>query len=105
MIDSKSPNQVVHIATQTYATDVTKDKPAMQSMVNVFSDHSVNQHETNSRSQIVSHDQQLGDIAVCNRSNTHNKPGANAYECYQTTQSNIPEAQYDFKIIKISACK
>jgi hypothetical protein len=58
----------------------------------------------------VDHDQsvisqQLGDITVCNRPNTHNQPGANAYECYQTTQSNIPEAQYDFKIIKISACK
>jgi hypothetical protein len=105
MIDSRSPDQLVRTAAQTYATDVSKDKPAMQPMLNVLSDHSVNQHETNSRSQIVSHDQQLGDITVCNRPNTHNQPGANAYECYQTTQSNIPEAQYDFKIIKISACK
>jgi hypothetical protein len=56
MIDSRSPDQLVLITAQTYATDVSKDKPAMQSMLNVLSDHIINQHETNGRSQIVSHD-------------------------------------------------
>jgi hypothetical protein len=105
MMDSRSPDKLVHIAAQTYATDVSKDRPAMQSMLNVLSDHSINQHETNSRSQIVGHDQQLGDIIICNKPKTHNQPGANDYEGYQTTQSNIPEVQYDFKIIKTSVWK
>jgi hypothetical protein len=103
MTDCRAFDQLVSTAAQTYATDVSK--PAMQPMLNVLSDHSVNQHETNCRSQIISHDQQLRDIVLYNRPNTHNQPGANAYECYQNTKSNIPEAQYDFKIIKISACK
>jgi hypothetical protein len=74
MMDSKSPDKLVHIAAQTYATDVSQDKPAMQSMLNVLSDHSMDQYETNSRSQIVGHDPQLGDIIICNKPKTHNQP-------------------------------
>jgi hypothetical protein len=95
----------VHIAAQTYAADVSKDKPEMQLMFNVLSDHSLNQYETNSRSQIIGHDPQLGDIILCNKPKTHNQLGANDYEDYQTTQSNIYEVQYDFKITKTSVWK
>jgi hypothetical protein len=103
LADSRAFDQLVSTAAETYATDVSK--PAMQPMLSVLSDHSDNQHVTSNRSLIVSHDQQLRDRVLYNRPNTHNQPGANAYECYQNTQSNIPEAQNDFKIIKILACK
>jgi hypothetical protein len=105
MADSSAFDQLVSTAAQMHAADFSKYKPAMQPTLNVLNEHSVNQHVTSNRSQIVSHDQQLRNIVLYNRPNTHNQPGANAYECYQNTQSNIPEAQYDFKIIKISACK
>ena len=105
LTDGRPHDHLVRTAAQTFATDVSKDKPVMQPMLNVLSDHNTNQQETNSTSQVISHDQRLGDITVCKRPNTYNQLGTNAYECYQTTQSNIPEAKYDFKIIKISACK